>query len=231
MRKKISLFLILTLTVVFCLSSCGKDNDTSSGSSKDNTVKNQDNDKAQNDTEDKTDSKNDEKSDTSDTNKDSANDSSAGSKDEESSDQVRPERRNGTEEDPGELIAEADVVGKTTENERIVLKYTGTGKGFGWKDCGKTRQYYVLTGFTEEGKLDPRKASPVLYYFFDDEADYDAALDAYPRLREKNRTSLFFTVSATYLNWWETYEQILKEAENHEIAMNLIEDKEYEIVK
>ncbi|MBR4341169.1 MAG: hypothetical protein IKP88_00400 [Lachnospiraceae bacterium] len=226
MRKKISVFLILALTLVFCLSSCGKDSGTSSGSSEDNTVKNDDNGKAQDNTENKT----DEKSDTSDTNKDSSNDSSTGSKDEDSSDQERPERRNGTEEDPGELIAEADVVGKTTENERIVLKYTGTGMGFGWKDCGKARQYYVLTGFTEEGKLDAWKASPLIYYFFDDETAYDAALEAYPRLSEKNRTSLFFSVSAAYLNWWETYEQILTEVENYEIV-NLIQDKEYEIIK
>ena len=231
MRKKISVVLILVLTVVFCLTSCGKDSGTSSGSSKDSTVNNDANGKPQNNTENKTDSKTDEKSDASDTNNDSSNNSYDDPKDESSSDQVRPERRNGTEEDPGELIAEADVIGKTTENERIVIKYTGSGMGFGWKDCGKARQYYVLTGFTEEGKVDPWKGSALIYYFFDDENSYNAALEVYPRLNEKNRTSLFFSVSAAYLSWWENYEQILTEAENHEIAVNLIQDKEYEIVK
>ena len=149
--------------------------------------------------------------------------------------QIRPERRNGTEEaeDDSPLISEEEAVGKTIENEKIVIKYTGSGKGFGFKEIQGARQYYVMTGFMEDGVIDEWKGTVRIWYFFDDEATYTAGIEKYGEsaVKEKNKNSLFFNVSAGYDNTWKTFSNVVEEVENKKLSWMIIEDTEYELVK
>ena len=129
-------------------------------------------------------------------------------------------------------ISEEDAIGKTTENNRIVVRYTGDGKGFGHKKVDARSQYLVLDGFKEDGTLNAIKAKARVWYFFDDASSYDAAIAQYGAgVKDKNSTSHFISVSAGMDNSWTTYSDIVAEIERKGLSGTIIEDQNYELVR
>ena len=129
-------------------------------------------------------------------------------------------------------VSEEDAIGKTTENGKIVIKYTGTGKGFGSKEVKAKSQYYVLDGFKEDGSLNAIKAKARVWYFFENAESYDAAVAQYgPAVKDKNSTSHFISVSVGMDNSWATYSDIVAEIERKGLSGTLVGDTNYELVR
>ena len=129
-------------------------------------------------------------------------------------------------------ISEEDAIGKTTENSRIVIRYTGSDKGFGHKKVNAKSQYYVLDGFKEDGSLNAIKAKARVWYFFDDAASYEDAIKQYGAgVKDKNRTSHFISISVGMDNSWTTYTDIVAEIERKGLSGNIIAESNYELVR
>lgn len=129
-------------------------------------------------------------------------------------------------------VSEEDAVGKTTENSRIVVKYTGSGKGFGTKEVNAKSQYFVLDGFKEDGSLNAIKAKARVWYFFDDAASYENALAKFgAAVKDQNNTSHFISISVGMDNSWKTYSDIVAEIERKGLSGIIVEDKDYELVR
>lgn len=133
-------------------------------------------------------------------------------------------------DEPELLLTEEEVVGVTTSGKRIVLKFVGSENKY-----GESALYFVMTGFEEDGAIDMVKGISRLYYFFDDEATYDAALekaDSYVNnVKENNRKSKYFATIAAFPNDWETFDQVVDDAENGTIPVTMMPTEEYVLVK
>jgi hypothetical protein len=129
----------------------------------------------------------------------------------------------------GEAINEADAVGKTEENKRVVIKYEGSDLGFCDLKINAARQYLIIEGFKADGKIDEWKEKCRTWYFFDDEATYDAAVKLYSEkmgkngIKEQNRTSLYFVGIGLKDRDWDTYKKIVADVEGKHIPGNMID--------
>lgn len=97
-----------------------------------------------------------------------------------------------------------------TSNDLIVAKYNGNLEDDDlWvDDYGTNDIYYVWSGIKEDGSLDRVGGYCCLYYFYDNESDYLAALSSVKsyNLRGKNDNYYYFTVR-TYDIDAESYEE------------------------
>jgi len=135
---------------------------------------------------------------------------------------------NGGDSSNEEKIAEADVIGKTIENKQIVARYTGDDP-----DYGAPRQYLVIKGFESDGSFDILGTSRI-FSFYDDEASYEAGLakalvggEFY--IKQQNKTSLFFEVSAGYPNDWENFNDAIEKMDANALSDNY--SAVYEVVR
>lgn len=131
--------------------------------------------------------------------------------------------------DEEQYIAEADAVGKTEENKRIVIKYEGSDYGFCDLPINAPRQYLVIEGFKDDGSLDEWKGLCRSWYFFDDEASYDSAVKLYSGkmgqngIKRQNRKSLFFVGVGLKDREWTVFKNIVADVEGKRIPGNTID--------
>ena len=136
-----------------------------------------------------------------------------------------------------EKISEAEAVGKTIENKRVVIKYNGDDEGFAISRFDVARQYWVFEGFKDGNKIDIWKSKCRIWYFYDDkesfEKGYNAVVARYGEnyIKTINRASYFFTTVGFYENSWETYDDIIYAAEHKTIQGSLVSSNNYELVK
>jgi hypothetical protein len=135
------------------------------------------------------------------------------------------------DDDNGGLIAEADAIGVTVENERIVLKYIGEELEY-----GAPRQYWIMEGFEEDGAMDIWGTCR-FWYFYDDAAAYEAGLAkatesmGEPYIKEQNKTSLFFATSGVYTNEWETFGDVVGDVDGGTVPINMYPTADYQVVR
>ncbi len=131
--------------------------------------------------------------------------------------------------DEEQYIAEADAVGITIDNNRIVIKYEGNELGFCDLPIKAPRQYLVIEGFKDDGNLDEWKGLCQTWYFFDDEASYDSAVKLYAErmgqngIQRQNRKSLFFVGIGLKDRDWTVFKDIVADVEGKRIPGNTID--------
>lgn len=148
-------------------------------------------------------------------------------------DEVKADDAKADEAKAEEKVAEADAVGKTVTNDRIVLKYTGSEKD---ALLGAASMYWIYKGFNEDGSINQISGSIRQYFFFADDAAYDAGVEACKakpgcKIKEEHKVSSYFVTSAVCPNDWETFEQIVDDVTKKSIPAQMPPSPDYELVK
>ena len=134
------------------------------------------------------------------------------------------------------VLSEAEAVGKTEANKRVVIKYVGSGIGFttgdGKSNHGAAHQYYVFEGFKDDGALNQIKATARVWYFYDNDESYEKGLADFNdfAIKAKNKASKYFCVGVGFDSDWKSYDDIISAVNNKSVSGMIVTDKEYELV-
>ncbi len=153
--------------------------------------------------------------------------------DEAKADDVKADEAKADDVNAEEKVSEADAVGKTVTNDMVVLKYTGSEKD---ALLGASSMYWLLKGFNEDGEINRVTGKMRQYYFFADDAAYDAGVEACKakmgcQIKEEHKVSLYFVTSSVCPNDWETFEQIVDDVTKKQIPSQMPPSPDYELVK
>lgn len=148
-------------------------------------------------------------------------------------DEAKAEAPKADDADAEEKVSEADAVGKTVANDKVVLKYTGSEKDALF---GSSSMYWILKGFSEDGEIDSVRGKMRQYYFFADDAAYDAGVEACKakrgcQIKEEHKVSLYFVTASVCPNDWENFNQIVDDVTKKEIPSQMPPSPDYEVVK
>ncbi len=153
--------------------------------------------------------------------------------DDAKADDAKADDANADDANAEEKVSEADAVGKTVTNDTIVLKYTGAEKDALF---GATSMYWRFKGFKDNGELNRVSGKMRQFYFFADEAAYDAGVEGCKAklgcsIKEEHKVSLYFVTSSVCPNDWETFDQVVNDVTKKEIPSQMPPSPDYELVK